>query len=274
MNIIHHYSLYWIYSPLANLLVGKDVGNWFIVYQMSQILPYAIFRSGTDLSFWGVTKTHTEVHYLCPPCNCFFFQAVALRGKSRARKGIYVESFPLNWSDTEKKPQHILIAIEAISLFSLKIFPEGWGWCRTSSTMEARLTPQQYRNKTKRLLNSVPRLGWEETLWSEQGEDPGSMNYNTNHGSYFTSKGWGEKEGMIHSARTAWCRNKGPQFQLHSCQKIRFHVSCFPSRHLISPNFNYFVLWSEEASRKISKQHLPSLLCQAARRKGWHLRTR
>lgn len=33
---------------------------------MSQILPYGIFRNGTDLLVQGVTKIHPDVRSLCP----------------------------------------------------------------------------------------------------------------------------------------------------------------------------------------------------------------
>lgn len=63
---------------------------------MRQTLPYAIFRSGVDLLLWGVTKTQTEIHYLFPTHNCFFYLAEALRGKVRACNGFYAKSFALN----------------------------------------------------------------------------------------------------------------------------------------------------------------------------------
>lgn len=43
---------------IENLLAWKAniASNWILVYQISKILPYAIFRSGTNLLSWAVAK--------------------------------------------------------------------------------------------------------------------------------------------------------------------------------------------------------------------------
>lgn len=132
--------------------------------------------------------------------------------------GFMTNHFPdIQESDIEKASCWLLLKMFFASAGFFFVL-ERWGWCRTSSIREPGLTTQQYRNKMKALLNSVPLFSWKEILCSEQDEEPGSMNCITNYSSYFTSKDWREKEGMIHHAGITWCWSKGPQFQLHSCQ--------------------------------------------------------